>query len=80
MNAERTQDTMTPRGGAREGAGRPAGSGKGTKRKAVSMSMTDEEKAELDRVCAEMDITQSDFLRLALRHAAVLAVLYKTEQ
>ena len=78
MNAERV-DTMTPRGGTREGAGRPTGSGTGTKRKAVSMSMTDEEKAELERVCAEMGITQSDFLRLALRHAAVLAVLNKTE-
>lgn len=76
---EGTRDTMTPQGGARPGAGRPKGSGTGTKRKAVSMSMTDEEKAELERVCAEMGITQSDFMRLALRHAAVLAVLHQKE-
>jgi hypothetical protein len=77
MNAEGTQDTMTPRGGAREGAGRPTGTGTGTKRKAVSISMTDEEKAQLDAACAEMGITQSDFMRLALRHVEVLAALHK---
>ena len=77
MIAERTIDTMSPRGGARPGAGRPEGSGTGTKRKAVAISLTEEEKAELDRISGELGITNSDFVRLALRHAAVLAALHK---
>ena len=68
---------MSPRGGAREGAGRKLGSGEGRKRKAVAISLTDEEKAELDAISAELGITNSDFIRLALRHAAVLAALHK---
>ena len=76
MITERT-NTMSPRGGTREGAGRPTGTGTGTKRKAVSVSLTEEEKAELDRISAELGISNSDFVRLALKHAAVLAVLYK---
>jgi hypothetical protein len=76
MITERT-NTMSPRGGTREGAGRPTGSGSGTKRKAVSISLTEEEKAELDRISAELGISNSDFVRLALMHSAVLAVLYK---
>ena len=76
MITERT-NTMSPRGGTREGAGRPTGSGSGTKRKAVAVSLTEEEKAELDRISAELGISNSDFVRLALKHAAVLAVLHK---
>ena len=76
MITERT-NTMSPRGGTREGAGRPTGSGSGTKRKAVAVSLTEEEKAELDRISAELGISNSDFVRLALMHSAVLAVLYK---
>ena len=70
-------NTMSPRGGTREGAGRPTGTGTGTKRKAVAISLTEEEKAELDRISGELGISNSDFVRLALRHAAVLAVLHK---
>ncbi len=76
MIAERT-NTMTPQGGARAGAGRPKGSGSGRTVVTVSMSLKPEEKAQLDAVCAELGITQSDFVRLALRHAAVLAVLHR---
>lgn len=76
MITERT-NTMSPRGGTREGAGRPTGTGSGTKRKAVAVSLTEEEKAELDRISAELGISNSDFVRLALMHSAVLAVLYK---
>lgn len=77
MISERTIDTMSPRGGAREGAGRKLGSGEGRKRKAVAISLTDEEKAELDAISAELGITNSDFVRLALKHRAVLAALAK---
>lgn len=77
MITERTLDTMSPRGGSREGAGRPKGSGTGTKRRAVAISLTDEEKAELDAISAELGITNSDFVRLALKHKAVLAALHK---
>ncbi len=77
MISERTINTMSPRGGARPGAGRKEGSGQGRKRKAVAISLTDEEKAELDAISNELGITNSDFIRLALRHAAVLAALHK---
>lgn len=77
MITEGTIDTMSPRGGARPGAGRKKDSGQGRKRKAISISLTDEEKAELDAISAELGITNSDFVRLALRHAAVLAALAK---
>ena len=74
---ERTQNTMSPQGGARPGAGRKAGSGAGRTVITVSMSLKPDEKQELDRVCAELGVTQSEFLRLALRQAGVLAVLHK---
>ncbi len=76
MIAERI-DTMTPQGGARPGAGRPTGSGTGRKRLAVAISLQPEEKEELERICAELGIGQSDFVRLALKHSAVLAALYR---
>jgi hypothetical protein len=75
MIAERTIDTMTKPTG--RPPGRPKGSGEGRQVVTVSVSLTPEERKTLTEVCAEMGITQSDFVRLALRHAAVLAALHK---
>lgn len=77
MISERTIDTMSPRGGPRPGSGRKLGSGAGRQVVTVSVSLSPEEREQLTAICAEMDITQSDFMRLALRHAAVLAALHK---
>ena len=57
--------------------GRPKGSGDGRQVVTVSVSLSPEERERLTAICAELDITQSDFMRLALRHAAVLAALHK---
>lgn len=74
MNAERTIDTMTKPTG--RPPGRPKG-GAGRQVVTVSVSLTPEERETLTEVCASLGITQSDFVRLALRHAAVLAALHK---
>ncbi len=75
MITEGTNDTMTKKTG--NPPGRPRGSGAGRQVVTVSVSLSPEERDRLTEVCAEMEITQSDFFRLALRHAAVLAVLHK---
>mgnify|MGYP000977471479 FL=1 len=46
-------------------------------RLAVAISLQPEEKEELERICAELGMTQSDFVRLALKHGAVLAALHR---
>ena len=80
---QREDYTMSPRGGKREPGpgktiGRPTGStgtGSGTKRKAIAISLQPEEEAKLDAICASMGLNRSDFVRLAIRHAGVLAAL-----
>ncbi len=62
-------------GGKRPGAGRPAGSGTGRRRVAVSISLQPAEREELAAMCQKLGISQSDFVRLAMRHSAVLAAL-----
>jgi hypothetical protein len=43
----------------------------------VSVSLLPDERERLVAICTEMSITKSDFVRLALRHRAVLAALAK---
>jgi hypothetical protein len=75
--------TMSPRGGKRDPGpgktiGRPqgtTGTGSGTKRKAIAISLQPDEETKLDAICASMGLNRSDFVRLAMRHAGVLAAL-----
>jgi antitoxin component of RelBE/YafQ-DinJ toxin-antitoxin module len=55
--------------------GRPKGSVKEIKRKSVSVSLTAEEKAQLQSVSAELGMTHSEFVRFVLRNSAVIIAL-----
>ena len=75
--ALRLEDVPEPCPGPGQVRIRVRACGTGRKRLAVAISLQPEEKEALERICAELGMTQSDFVRLALKHGAVLAALHR---
>ena len=77
MQNQQGSDTMTPHGGAREGAGRPKGSGKGEVRKPVSFTLLPAEKQALDAQAAALGLSASMYLSAIIGLGDVIVPLVK---
>lgn len=72
---------MTPQhGGAREGAGRPKGSGQGRTARTASFSATEEELALLDAAAAAVGMSRSEYLRQVISLGDAIVAIIRAKQ
>ena len=69
-------DTMTPRGGAREGAGRPKGS-TGPVRKPVSFTLYEDERETLKAQAAALGLSASEYISAVIALGDVIVPLVR---
>ena len=73
-------DAMTPHGGAREGAGRKLGSGKGETYKTTSFSATQEELDQLDAAAASLGLKRSEYMRQVIALSDAIVAIIRAKQ
>ena len=70
-------DTMTPHGGAREGAGRPQAE---NPRKPTSFALTAEELATLDGAAKSLGLSRSEYMRRVIGLSDVIVAIIRQQQ
>lgn len=76
MQNRQESDTMTPRGGAREGAGRPKGS-TGPVRKPVSFTLYEDERETLKAQAAALGLSASEYISAVIALGDVIVPLVR---
>ena len=70
-------DTMTPHGGAREGAGRPQAE---NPRKPTSFALTADEIATLDAAAKSLGLSRSEYMRRVITLSDAIVAIIRTNQ
>ena len=76
QNQQGSDTTMTPHGGAREGAGRPKGS-TGPVRRPVSFTLYEEERETLKAQAASLGLSASEYISAVIGLGDVIVPLVR---